>query len=260
LIISSILSKKLSEGAQALVFDVKVGSGAFLPSFSQAKQLALALISISRKGGCPAVAVLSDMEQPLGHAVGNALEVKQAVQVLKGQGPDDFIELTLELAYWMLRLGGIQGSRSRLLRGLRENLSNGQALTRFSAFVKAQGGDPRVVDDPDAFLPRTAHQRDWVSPQAGTVMTLNARDVGWAAVELGAGRKTAEESVEPGAGIILHKKRGDRVKSGEPLATVYAQDRDRLERGWELIQQAYRIGSKRPPVRPLIRAVISEEP
>jgi len=256
LITSSILSKKLSEGAEALVFDVKVGSGAFLREPRQAEQLANCLIQGSRRAGCKAVAVLSDMEQPLGQAVGNALEIKQAIQVLKGGGPRDFVELTLELAYWMLFLGGIHDKRSRLLQKIEGKLQNGEALARFALLVKAQGGNPRIVDDTDSGLPKAKEHADFVSSVSGYVIGLDARTVGWAASELGAGRKTAEERIDPGAGVFLHKKRGDRVRRGELLATVHAADGKRLKKGLSLIQEAYQFGS-RPSLRsPLIKGVI----
>jgi len=256
LIVSSILSKKLSEGAQALVFDVKVGSGAFLPELSEARALARSLVSTSRKAGCRSVAALSDMEQPLGRAVGNALEVKQAIKALKGQGPWDFVELTLELAYWMLRMGGIRGSRTQLLSALRQKLLNGEALSRFAMLVEAQGGDPGIVKDSQDLLPRAKREADFVSSKAGYVTMLNARDIGGASVELGAGRKTVEDPIDPAAGVFLHKKVGETVRKGEPLATVYAATRDRIDKGLEYLNRAYRIGSQPVQRRPLIQGVI----
>ncbi|ADG98604.1 pyrimidine-nucleoside phosphorylase [Segniliparus rotundus DSM 44985] len=222
LIASSIMSKKIAEGTGALVLDVKVGSGAFMRDLAQARELAQAMVRIGKDAGVATVALLTGMDVPLGRAVGNAVEVAEAVQVLRGGGPADVRELVIALAEEMLRLVGRDPESPE--SSPREALDSGRAHAAWRGMVQAQGGDP------DAPLPEAAHREVLVAPRSGRVVAADARGVGVAAWRLGAGRERQGDPVSFGAGVLLAKRPGDLVEAGEPLATMLADDRERF--GW----------------------------
>ncbi len=247
LIASSIMSKKLAAGARAIALDVKVGKGAFLKTREEARSLAELMVAIGEAAGRRVAAVLSQMDEPLGRAVGNAIEVREAIETLRGRGPADLTELALALAREGLELVGIPGERAE------EALASGAALQKFRAFVAAQGGDPRVVDEPErlALAPGVAEVR---AERGGVVTELDAYRVGLAVLRLGGGRERKGEPVDHGVGVYLERKVGDRVEPGEVLARVYHRERG-LPEALALIQDAYRIGEAARPL-PLVLEVV----
>ncbi|SHL08457.1 thymidine phosphorylase [Rhodothermus profundi] len=261
LIAASILSKKLAEGAEALVFDVKCGRGAFMRRESDARRLAETLVGIATRAGRPAVAWLTDMNVPLGRAVGNWPEVVESLQALRGDftGIEDLIEVTLTLAGEMLWLGGVAQTPEDGRRQARQALQNGQAFTRFCAMVQAQGGDVRVLERPDT-RPDTEPAGEVRAPAEaqGYVADLDARAVGRLAVQLGAGRRVKEDPVDPTAGLVLHRKPGDPVAPGDVLATLYTRQRDRLADFQRALLAAYRFAETPPPPRSLLLARYAE--
>lgn len=221
LITASILSKKLAEGIDALVLDVKTGDGAFMARVDDARALAASMTSIGRALGKPVQALLTNMDVPLGRTVGNALEVVEAIACLRGEGPDDLMEVSLELAAEMLILGGVTTTRETALARCHGVIADGSALERFRGVVIAQGGDGYVCDEPERVLPR-AQCVEWVhAERSGHVSRLAAWSVGHASMLLGAGRTTAEGTIDPAAGIILRRTVGDAVRAGEPLAELH---------------------------------------
>jgi pyrimidine-nucleoside phosphorylase len=222
LIASSIMSKKIAGGAQAMVLDVKVGRGAFMATIEDARALAQAMIRIGRGVGRRVTAVLSDMNQPLGQAVGNALEAREAIETLRGNGPADLTEHCLTIAAEMLLLGGKSDAPEAAHDLLRTLLTSGQAFARFRAWIDAQGGDVNQVDKPE-LLPRAALQRKVLSPQSGYLDLVDARTVGLTAVDLGAGRQRKGDLVDLAVGITVLHKAGDPVALGDPLFIVHAQ-------------------------------------
>jgi len=241
LISASIMSKKLAEGLNGLVLDVKTGSGAFLPDVSQALELAKTMIGLGRDRGCPTVALLTAMDRPLGRACGNALEVEEAIAGLSGTGPPDLMEVTYRLGVEMLLLAGTdtdaRAARSRLER----SVSSGQALGKLAEIVKAQGGDPRVIEDPE-LLPQASEVEVLRASRDGVVSRIEPRQIGAAIVEMGGGRRTIEDEIDPSVGFVIPVKPGDRVHEGEPLASVFAKDRDGLELGIAALQSAISVG------------------
>ncbi len=247
LIASSILSKKLAEGIDALVLDVKVGSGAFMKSLPDARLLARTLIDLCRGMGRRCTALLTAMDAPLGFAVGNAVEVAESIEVLRGGGPDDVRELTLQLGVEMLLLGEAAPDVPTARQRLEDALADGSALRRFAQIVEAQGGDPGVVEDPRR-LPRPAAVREVRLDRGGVLAALDAEQVGMAAVELGAGRARKEDRVDPAAGVLLRKRRGDEVRAGEVLAELHAADAARLDAGEARLRAAVALSDEPPPL------------
>jgi len=239
LIASSIMSKKLAEGADALVLDVKAGSGAFMKTVDAARELADALVGIGREHGLATTAVLTDMSRPLGRAVGNAVEVAESVEVLKGGGPADIVELTVVLAREMLRLVGITVDPA-------EVLASGRAHETWCRMIAAQGGDP------DAALPVAAHTHVVEAPESGTLAELDAYAVGLAAWRLGAGRSRKEDPVRHAAGVICLARPGDTVERGRPLLELRTDDADLIPAALDALAGGYRIGDAAPPTTPLI--------
>lgn len=221
LIASSIMSKKIASGANGIVLDVKTGAGAFMKNIDDAKNLAKAMVAIGNKVGRQTMAVISDMSQPLGFAIGNALEVKEAIDTLKGQGPKDLTDLCLELGSQMVVLGGKTSSLEEAKRMLEENLHNGKAFDQFKLFLSSQGGDEKVADNPE-LLPQAKHKIELPAKTSGMVAEIVADEVGTAAMMLGAGRATKESDIDLSVGIVLHKKVGDEVSEGEPLLTIHS--------------------------------------
>jgi pyrimidine-nucleoside phosphorylase len=255
LIASSVMSKKIAAGANAIVLDVKTGSGAFMKTESEAVALADAMVAIGRGVGRRVSAVISDMEQPLGNAVGNSLEVAEAIATLRGAGPADFTEHCLVVAAEMLFLGERVTSPEAARIVLRSSLQSGSALRKFEEWVRAQGGDSRVVDD-IMVMPQSQFRVEVPSPRDGYVGAINAMRVGVATVDLGAGRAKKGDPIDHAVGVVLHKKVGERVMSGEPLLTIHANDADRLARAKGALLAAY--GWSETPVQPapLIRRII----
>jgi len=228
LISASIMSKKIAEGADALVLDVKTGSGAFMPDKARALELARTMIVIGKGMGKRIVALITDMSQPLGFAVGNALEVRESIQGLKGEGPKDLMDLVYALGAEMLVLGGKAGDSEQGKGKLQEVIKSGKALETFRRLVEAQGGDARVVDEPD-LLPRASIQLPVPAPREGLIAGMNCLEIGLASVVLGVGRLRLDDKIDPAVGLVFQMKAGDRVKAGEPIAIVHANDRGKGE-------------------------------
>jgi pyrimidine-nucleoside phosphorylase len=251
LIASSILSKKIAEGAGALLMDVKVGSGAFLPALRQARALARVLIALGKRLGLQVRAVLSDMDQPLGAAIGNAAEVREAIETLRGGGPPDVRALTVRLGAEMLVMGGLVGDLRVGARRLEDAIASGAGLDRLRRGVRLQGGDVRVIDDPDR-LPQARHARVLRAPRAGVVRRVDAGALGRAATLLGAGRLRKEDRISAGAAIMLHAKTGTRIGRGDPLCTIHYDDPARARVARPLAEGAFGIGSSSGRTRPLV--------
>jgi pyrimidine-nucleoside phosphorylase len=257
LICASIMSKKLAEGIDALVLDEKTGSGAFMKSEKDAVFLAELMVETGERKGKHVVALITDMDQPLGMKIGNALEVLEVLEVLRAGGPEDLKELCLHTAGWMLHLGGASKSVAEGKQHSEQLLSSGKALEKFRQMVQLQGGDARVIDDPKR-LPQARGSVQVLSAKNGFISSMQCEQIGTACVILGGGRERKEDSVDPGVGIVLHKKVGDAVASGEPLATIYYND-ERLDRARQMIATACVIADEAPSTkRPLIHRVIQK--
>lgn len=256
LIASSVMSKKIAAGADAILLDVKLGSGAFMKTLEDSRRLALEMVSIGKTVGRKTVALLTDMDMPLGRCVGNALEVSEAVSVLRGNGDRRLTALCLELAADMVYLAGLAETVERAGEMAKEAISSGKAFRQLCRTVEAQGGDASCLLDTKK-LPRSPLCRDAVMPETGFITGLDAEGCGLAAVELGAGRETKESPIDPGAGIVLLKNKGDRAEKGEPIARLYAGDESRLRRGEERLLSALTVGEKEPEMGPLIVERIS---
>ncbi len=252
LIASSIMSKKLAAGAQAIVLDVKVGDGAFMKTMKAAQVLASDMIDIGRHAGREVTCLLTDMDQPLGRAVGNALEVQEARDTVRGDGPVDFTELVLAACAHLLAHSdlGIDVDEGR--RRAEAAISDGSALDVFERWIRAQGGDP----DPDA-LERAPVRRAVPAPRDGVVTRLGAHDVGIAALELGAGRRTKDDAIDHAVGVLCFAKRGDTVLAGDDLAEVHARDDAAADRAVDAVLAAYEIGSEAPPERGILLDVMT---
>jgi pyrimidine-nucleoside phosphorylase len=261
LICASIMSKKLAAGLNGLVLDVKTGSGAFLKSIEDAKHLASLMVQTGESSGTRTVAVLTDMNQPLGRFSGNWVEIWEAVEILAGKRHPlcaDTLELSLTLAGWMLHLGGKADSPQSGARLADELLQSGAALANFKAMVAAQGGDARVLDDPEAFhAPKAA--KTLVATRAGYLSRIDCEKVGWAVQRLGAGREKAGEPVEPHAGIEMHAKLGARIATGLPLVTIFAADPEKLAEPENLLREALTITDEPGTVPPLIYEYVTVE-
>lgn len=225
LIASSIMSKKIAAGADAIVLDVKTGSGAFMKELKEAKKLAEAMVAIGQQNQKETMAVITDMNQPLGNAIGNALEIKEAIDTLKGDGPKDLTELCLALGSHMVALGSKKYTKEEAYERLKENLTNGKALEKFQVMIQAQRGDVNILTDP-SLLPEATYKIDLVSEHEGYVETISAQEIGRAASILGAGRVTQETEIDLAVGIVLHKKIGQFVQKGETYATIHTNQRN----------------------------------
>jgi pyrimidine-nucleoside phosphorylase len=251
LIASSIMSKKIAGGADAVVLDVKVGSGAFMKDRASAARLARLMVRIGARANVKVVAELTDMEQPLGFAVGNALEVKEAIETLSGGGPPDLRQLALTAGAEMLVLGGKAGSHEEAETALELALANGSGLRKFRELAEAQGGDPQAVDHP-SLLPRAAEIRELRAPRAGWVTSVQADAIGTASVRLGAGRAKKGEKVDHAAGIVLRVKVGDRVKREALLAELHGSHAAHVQGTLEIVRNAIHIGGRRTAPRRLL--------
>ncbi len=251
LISASIMSKKLSEGIDGLVLDVKTGNGAFMEKLEDSRALAESMVAIGKRLGKTMRALITRMDQPLGRAVGNAVEVAECVACLKGEGPADLMEVSLELAAEMVLMGKLAADLSEARERCRQTIADGSALERFRRVVAAQGGDPRAVDDP-GLLPQPRSRHKIVASRAGFVEALAARPVGHATMLLGAGRARVDSTIDPAVGVILHKKLGDPVEKGEPLCTLLVNETTSLEAALRMIEDAYKIGGTAVSIPELI--------
>jgi pyrimidine-nucleoside phosphorylase len=255
LIAASIMSKKIAAGAEAIVLDVKVGDGAFMKSIQDAQILAEAMLDLGTRAGRDVVCLLTDMDQPLGNAVGNALEIREAMATLRGEGPPDFTELVLTACSRLLALSdlGIDGAEGR--QRAEAALHDGTAIAAYERWIRAQGGDPS--EDVLAFAPVVAQVE---APRAGSVTRLGAVQVGLAALHLGAGRRTKEDAIDHAVGIVCRRKRGDEVGAGEVLAEVHARDETSAAEAVGAVLAAYEIGDERPQARSILLDVLSSVP
>ena len=253
LIASSIMSKKIAAGADAIVLDVKIGAGAFMKTEDDARELAHAMVKIGNLVGRQTMAVISDMSQPLGLAIGNALEIKEAIDTLKGHGPADLVELCLTLGSQMVHLAGIGNNLAEARLLLEENLNNGKALEKFKEFVASQGGDASVIDHPER-LPHAAYQSEVLATRDGVISQINADEIGIAAMMLGAGRANKESKIDLAVGLMLRKKVGDTVKKGDSLVTIYSNQAE-VTAVEAKIQENMTISEKAEPIQ-LIHEVI----
>jgi pyrimidine-nucleoside phosphorylase len=255
LISASIMSKKIAAGADAIVLDVKIGDGAFMKSFEDAKELAEAMVNIGKSVNRNTVAVISDMDQPLGFAVGNALEVKEAIDTLNGVGPKDLLELCLTLGSNMVVLAKkaetVEEARNMLLKVIEDK----SALKKLKEFVASQGGNPNQVDNTE-LLPKAKHIVEVKSKKEGYVSRIDSEHIGLIAMELGAGRATKDDIVDLAVGIVLNKKRGDKVSIGETLAYIHANDESKIEKARKSIIESYHITSEDKEAVPLIYGVV----
>jgi thymidine phosphorylase len=251
LIASSIMSKKLAEGLDALVLDVKVGLGAFMESLEDARDLAEKMVEIGSRTGVPTVALLTAMDSPLGNEVGNASELRESMDVLRGGGPPDLVEVTMALGVEMLIAAGITTGESDARHRLAESISSGRAMELFAAVIEAQGGDPRVIED-DSILARADRTHALTADRDGVVTGCHARKVGVAAMRLGAGRERKEDTIDPGVGITVEAKPGDSVREGETLATLRYRHPARLQEALRVLDGAFTIGESFAPTPMII--------
>ncbi len=258
LIASSVMSKKIAAGADAIVLDVKTGSGAFMKTLDEALELARAMVEIGARVGRQTVALITDMDQPLGRTVGNALEVAEAVECLKGQGPLDVAELCLALGSHMVHLAGKAETPEQAREILQEILDDGRALQKLREFVQNQEGDARFIDEP-GFLPSARESIIVAAPESGYVSAIQAEQVGIAAMTMGAGRETKDSGIDLAVGIRLNKKVGERTEKGEPLATLFVNDLDKGNRAREIILKSYTISRTPPGPRKLVLGLVSSE-
>jgi pyrimidine-nucleoside phosphorylase/thymidine phosphorylase len=255
LITASILSKKLAEDIDGIVLDVKTGSGAFMPTLRSARDLAGSIVDVGRRMNARIVVLITDMEQPLGRAIGNALEIRECIDFLNGTTPNDLETVSLALAAHMIRLGGKAKTLQAASKMAYEAVSSGAAAERFRQIVRAQGGDARVVDNPD-LLPRTAFVKQFRSRRDGYVSRCDAKLLGVASNVLGAGRNQMDDVVHPAVGLYLQRKAGERVKNGEVLCDIHWNDETRLKSAMTLIERAFEIKARPSEERPLIHAVL----
>jgi pyrimidine-nucleoside phosphorylase len=258
LIASSVMSKKIAAGAQAIVLDVKVGCGAFMTTLDEAQRLARLMVAIGKSSGRKVIAILSDMNQPLGYAVGNSLETREAIETLQGGGPVDFQEHCLLVASYMLLLGGEAEDLDQGRKLAREAIDSGKALKFFRTMVQAQGGDVRYVDDPGLLI-GAAVIKPVFSPYNGYITSINARRIGDAAVDLGAGRAKKSDQVDPLVGVVIQHKVGDRIEKGDLLFTIHAKNAQDFDNASKSILSAYGVSEQPVERLPIIYGVIKED-
>lgn len=258
LIAASIMSKKLALGSDTIVLDVKYGSGAFMKVAADAIALAKTMVAIGEALGKRTAALITSMEQPLGNAVGNALEVREAIQVLQGEGPDDLRQLSCALAGEMILQSGLLAKRDECIMLAQEKINDGSALNKFMEMVAAQGGDTAVVQNP-ALLPQAKETLPVLAPEAGFIKSIDAESVGFAALNLGAGRHTKEEKIDPAVGIVFTHKSGDYVQKEEKIADIYCQTLLAGRRARNILQKAVDISSAPAQPKPLIYGLVTKE-
>src|ERR1700742_524692 len=255
LIASSIMSKKMAEGIDALVLDVKVGNGAFMKKQVDARRLAQAMVGIGRRMDKKVIALITDMNQPLGFAVGNALEVMEVSQTLQKAGPADLTRLSLELAARMIHVGKVTPTLEEARKLAEDKLMDGSAYKKFKEVVEAQGGNPQALDRFE-LLPNATGMREILSPRAGFVSAIMAEDIGRASSMMGAGRERKEDNIDPAVGVILEVKMGEKVDAGSVLCRLYYTGEDNLDEAAEQVEDAFRISGARPEERELILEVV----
>ncbi|MDO8502852.1 MAG: thymidine phosphorylase [Gemmatimonadaceae bacterium] len=258
LIAASIMSKKLAEGLTGLVLDVKEGSGAFIPDPNREGRLAKAMIELGADRGCPVVALQTAMDRPLGFACGNALEVRECIDALEGNGPPDLMEVTYALGAEMLILAGVAGTAADAWRRMREAIRNGGALAKFAEIIAAQGGDARVLDDP-SLLPSAARTADFLAGRDGFVTDISPRTIGYGIIALRGGRRTMEDTIDPGVGFVITAKPGAQVTRGQALATIHARDEAGIREGKRVLSEAITIDDQPGKCLDLISMRISRE-
>jgi pyrimidine-nucleoside phosphorylase len=251
LIAASIMSKKLAGGADAIVLDVKVGDGAFMKTIEDAQALAETMSELGRRAGRQVVCLLTDMDQPLGRAVGNALELREAVATIRGEGPPDFAELVLSSVSHLLELSDLGVDEAEGRRRAKQAIADGSALAAYERWIRAQGGDPT-----ESALPSAPVRREVPAPGGSFVQRLSAIGVGLAALHLGAGRRSKEDEIDHAVGVVCLKKRGDAVRAGEPLAEIHARDEAAAAEAAEAVLAAYTLGEEAPRARPIVLDVI----
>ena len=258
LITASILSKKYAEGIDNLFIDIKFGSGAFMQKYEDSKKLAQMLVSTAKLMGLNCRALITDMNEPLGRAIGNANEMLQSILILQGKKDiaPDFYEVLLESAAQMLIISKKQKDVKKAKVLLEKLIQDGSALKKLKEILKWQGADPKIADTPQKYLKNAKYQKDFTSSSKGYISNIDAKTCGMAAVLLGAGRNTMEDKIDYGAGIWLDKKSGDQVAKGQVIARLYADDKKKLEAGYKLFSQAVKITAKKPIKRKLIREII----
>lgn len=255
LIASSIMSKKIAAGADVIVLDVKCGSGAFMKTQEEAEKLASLMVDIGKSLGRKTTAVITDMDEPLGHAVGNANEVIEAIETLKGRGSMDVLEVSLVLGSWMLVGSGMEKSQQEAYRKLKQTIDNKSALNKFREWITAQGGDAGVIDDYRRF-PQAKLVIDVNAPKGGYINHMDSDEIGMAAMVLGAGREKKGDNIDPSVGIDLLKKTGDYAKEGEIIAKIYANDENRAQSSMQRLIAAYTINETKADKTVLIKKVI----
>lgn len=254
LIASSVMSKKLAAGAHSIVLDVKCGSGSFMKTPAEARELAAAMVKIGREAGRRTAALITDMDRPLGRAVGNTIELREAIDVLRGTGPADVAELSLALAAKMASLSlGIDYAEAK--RRAAEAIASGAAFAKFKEWIAAQGGEARYADAPELFG-EAKHSAQLIAEADGYVAAMNTESTGLAAMELGAGRRTKDDTIDGAAGIYLHRKTGEPVRRGEALATLYTEREETLAPALATVRGAYTLGAVPPPSAKLIYEII----
>lgn len=257
LISASIMSKKLAEGLTGLVLDVKRGSGAFLPELDRGLALARTMIELGADHGCPVVALITAMDRPLGRACGNALEVEESIMALRGEGPPDLMKVTYALGAEMLVLAGVAADRDDALRRMEVAISSGRAASKFQEIIAAQGGDPRVIDDP-SILPQAAECELFMAPRDGVIAQVEPKAIGRGITTLGGQRTKVEDGIDPSVGFVITARPGDIVRAGEPLATVFARDRAGVAAGLAALRASITIGEEAEPPLPLISHRVTE--
>lgn len=257
LIAGSIMSKKIAEGIDALVLDVKMGRGAFMQSEERAIELANTLIAVGNQFGKRTIGFITDMSQPLGFAVGNWLEMKECIECLKGRNVPDLMELTYVQGGAMVMLGGKAASIGEGMDQCREAIGNGSAWKAFENMVNRQGGDARFINEPDLYA-KPRHAVEIRSSLSGDIDSIDALEIGYAGILLGAGRMKVGDSIDPRAGIILRKKVGDIVSPGDVLAVLYADDEEKISEAVQRVERAFTIGEEPSPAPPLILSIIDE--
>ncbi|MCQ2548258.1 MAG: pyrimidine-nucleoside phosphorylase [Clostridia bacterium] len=254
LIASSIMSKKLAAGSDAIVLDVTCGNGAFMSNEEDAEILAQMMVNIGKRAGREMMALITDMNEPLGHAVGNSLEIEEVIETLKGNGPEDLIEVCLNLAGAMLYLGAKADTLEEGKKLAKETLDSGKALAKFKELVEKQGGNPKIIDD-YSLLPKAKFTKDLTANRRGYIESFDTSGVGFASQFSGAGRETKEDDIDMGAGIYLYAKLGDYVEEGEKIATVHSSEEGKLNSALEKLAQSIKIGEK-PEMPKLIKKII----
>mgnify|MGYP001007252155 FL=1 len=255
LIASSIMSKKIASGANKIVLDVKTGSGAFMKTLDESIALSKTMVEIGKRAGIETVAVITDMDMPLGNMIGNALEVKEALNTLKGRGPRDLETISFEIAARMLELAG-KGDMEHCREEVRNAVYDGSALKKFAAMVRRQGGDSEIVND-ENILGKAEFTQDIVSDRSGYIESIKTNLLGTASMVLGAGRETKDSEIDHLAGIVLHKKTGAKVERGEVIATLHTSNEEKLKEAESLLRDAYVISNRRPDTRSLILAFVN---